>query len=160
MWFRFVTKSHEHPKIKFRKFLHQKNVVNYRLIAFDFILDWLNKYLESFSFKTFCEKSNNFRFEKFEKFPNFKKFHIFVKNVIFWWKILIFKFSKESGDGRHPLSLSNVPAVSLSTSSRTSSWTSNDPSYKFLSSDMAIHATGTSREPWCRLPSGGLFKIS
>ena len=159
MWFRFVTKSHEHPKIKFRKFL-PKNDVNYRLIAFDFILDWLNKYLESFSFKTFCEKSNNFRFEKFEKFPNFKKFHIFVKNVIFWWKILIFKFSKESGDGRHPLSLSNVPAVSLSTSSRTSSWTSNDPSYKFLSSDMAIHATGSSREPWRRLPSGGLFKIS
>ena len=118
------------------------------MIAFDFILDWLNKYLESFSFKTFCEKSNNFRFEKFEKFQNFKKFHIFVKNVIFWWKILIFKFSKEFGDGRHPLSLSNVPAVSLSTSSRTSSWTSNDPSYKFLSSDMAIHATGSSREPW------------
>ena len=75
-------KSYEHPKIKFRKFL-PKNDVNYRLIAFDFILDWLNKYLESFSFKTFCEKSNNFLIEKFAKFQNFKNF-IFLSKMSFF----------------------------------------------------------------------------
>ena len=73
------------PYDKISEVFYRKNDVNYRLIAFDFILDWLNS--NHFRSKTFCEKSNNFRIQKFEifKFLNFlwQKWH-FLYHIKFF----------------------------------------------------------------------------
>ena len=83
---------------------YRKNDVNYRLIAFDFILDWLNS--NHFRSKTFCEKSNNFRIQKFDnfKFLNFfmTKMTFFVSYKIFWWRFWISNSAKNLATGGIP----------------------------------------------------------
>ena len=113
---------------------------------------------KSFSFKTFCEKSNNFWIEKFEKFQNFKNFIFLSKMSFFDERFWFYNSAKNLATGGIPFPCQMFQQFPFRQAAGQAAGHPMIPPTSFYPPTWPYMPQVSPVSPG-RLPSGGLFNI-